>query len=85
MMNCTFCLTGKMGFRRDLRVGEIVDQVLALQGQLKEKERITNLVLMGMGEPFLQEEQGTGDQGSMWTVRMGNIAFTFPSLPWGED
>lgn len=52
-LNCTFCLTGKMGFRRDLTAGEIVGQVLALQGQLKEKERITNLVLMGMGEPLL--------------------------------
>jgi 23S rRNA (adenine2503-C2)-methyltransferase len=48
---CRFCLTGLMGIRRNLRAAEIVGQVLALQDAAEA--RITNLVLMGMGEPLL--------------------------------
>lgn len=52
-MGCVFCATGQMGFRRNLSSGEIVEQVLAFARQLKaEGERVTNVVLMGMGEPF---------------------------------
>ena len=52
-LGCEFCRTGKMGFGRDLRFFEIVGQVLALQGELAEGEKITHLVFMGMGEPLL--------------------------------
>jgi len=52
-LNCSFCATGKMGFKRDLEVWEIVEQVLFFARYLKEnKERVTNVVFMGMGEPF---------------------------------
>ncbi|MCW5873704.1 MAG: 23S rRNA (adenine(2503)-C(2))-methyltransferase RlmN [Anaerolineales bacterium] len=52
-MGCVFCATGQMGFRRNLSVGEIVEQVLYFARQLKaEGEHVTNVVLMGMGEPF---------------------------------
>ena len=47
-LGCTFCATGKMGFERDLTPGEIVDQIIALKDH-----RPTHVVLMGMGEPFL--------------------------------
>jgi len=50
-LDCKFCATGKMGFNKNLSVGEIVDQVLQLQSY--SKRRITNIVYMGMGEPFL--------------------------------
>jgi len=50
-LGCQFCATARMGFVRNLTAGEIVDQVLLLQDQVKE--RITNVVFMGMGEPFL--------------------------------
>jgi 23S rRNA (adenine2503-C2)-methyltransferase len=51
---CRFCLTGRGGFTRNLRAWEIADQVLAVSRILKkEGERsITNIVLMGMGEPL---------------------------------
>ena len=49
-LQCRFCQTGKMGLKRNLEVWEIVDQVLAIERQLKVD--ITNLVMMGMGEPF---------------------------------
>ncbi len=50
---CRFCLTGFMGIRRNLHAAEIVGEVLALQDALAEGERISSLVLMGMGEPLL--------------------------------
>ena len=50
-LGCTFCATGSMGFLRDLNVAEIVEQVLGMQEE--SGERPTNLVVMGMGEPFL--------------------------------
>ncbi len=52
-MGCVFCATGQMGFKRHLTAGEIVEQVLFFARQLKTvDEKVTNIVLMGMGEPF---------------------------------
>lgn len=52
-MGCVFCATGQMGFFRHLQVGEIVAQVLHFARQLATKgEHVTNIVLMGMGEPL---------------------------------
>jgi 23S rRNA (adenine2503-C2)-methyltransferase len=52
-MGCVFCATGQMGFRRHLSSGEIVAQVMHYARQLQETgETVTNVVLMGMGEPF---------------------------------
>ena len=52
-MGCVFCATGQMGFRRHLTTGEIVEQVLYYARQLAAKgQRVTNIVMMGMGEPF---------------------------------
>ena len=50
-MDCDFCATAEMGFQKNLSVGEIVDQFLFLQQE--SKKIITNVVFMGMGEPFL--------------------------------
>jgi 23S rRNA (adenine2503-C2)-methyltransferase len=54
-LGCTFCATAKMGFQKNLSVGEIIDQFLILQSS--SKKRITNVVFMGMGEPFLNYER----------------------------
>ena len=52
-MGCVFCATGQMGFKRNLSSGEIVAQVMHYARLLHEEgERVTNVVLMGMGEPF---------------------------------
>ena len=56
-LECRFCLTGLMGLHRNLRAGEIVGQILALQDRLERGERISNVVLMGMGEPLLNFPQ----------------------------
>ncbi len=59
---CTFCATGQMGFDRHLTAGEIVAQVLYFARELRAQpweapdgetiDRVSNLVFMGMGEPF---------------------------------
>lgn len=52
-MGCVFCATGQMGFKRQLSSGEIIEQVLYYARQLAlEHEKVTNVVVMGMGEPF---------------------------------
>ncbi len=52
-MGCVFCATGQMGFRRHLTTGEIVAQVMDYAALLKKEGlALTNLVLMGMGEPL---------------------------------
>jgi 23S rRNA (adenine2503-C2)-methyltransferase len=52
-MGCVFCATGQMGFKRHLSAGEIIEQVLFFARVLKlQDEKVTNIVLMGMGEPF---------------------------------
>jgi len=53
-LNCTFCATGKLKFKRNLSASEIVDQVLAVEKQIGSK--LTNIVFMGMGEPLLNYE-----------------------------
>jgi 23S rRNA (adenine2503-C2)-methyltransferase len=52
-MGCVFCATGQMGFRRNLTSGEIIEQVLYYARWLRQQgEDVTNVVVMGMGEPF---------------------------------
>ena len=48
-IGCAFCATGKMGFTRNLSVAEILSQVY----YFAKEEKISNVVFMGMGEPFL--------------------------------
>lgn len=51
-LDCKFCATGLMGYKRNLSPGEIVDQYLLSAKELG-KDAITNIVFMGMGEPLL--------------------------------
>jgi 23S rRNA (adenine2503-C2)-methyltransferase len=50
---CTFCSTAQQGFNRNLKTSEIIGQVYAAQKRLGSETRITNVVMMGMGEPLL--------------------------------
>jgi 23S rRNA (adenine2503-C2)-methyltransferase len=52
-MGCHFCATGQLGFKRNLSAGEIFDQIT---GMKEPASRISNIVFMGMGEPFLNYE-----------------------------
>lgn len=55
-LGCRFCLTGTMGFKRNLSTAEIVDQLVHMQQAVGPDRRITNIVFMGMGEPLANEE-----------------------------
>lgn len=50
-VDCSFCATGKMGIIRNLDAGEIIEQIITISND--RKAPITNIVFMGMGEPFL--------------------------------
>ncbi|TAL64335.1 MAG: 23S rRNA (adenine(2503)-C(2))-methyltransferase RlmN [Legionella sp.] len=57
-LNCSFCSTGKQGFNRNLTTAEIIGQVWIAVRELSQTEgthdkRVTNVVMMGMGEPLL--------------------------------
>ncbi|MBN1409682.1 MAG: radical SAM protein [Spirochaetales bacterium] len=52
---CIFCRTGAMGYKRDLLTWEIVDQVVKIAAD--SDKRITGVVFMGMGEPFMNYER----------------------------
>lgn len=57
-IGCQFCATGQLGFKRNLTAWEIINQVLFWARRLKEEnQKVTNLVFMGMGEPFLNYDQ----------------------------
>ncbi len=51
-MACTFCLTGDLGLKRHLKPSEIAGQPMQVGRLLDEGQRITNIVMMGMGEPL---------------------------------
>jgi 23S rRNA (adenine2503-C2)-methyltransferase len=56
-MGCVFCASGLEGVARNLTTGEIVEQMLRLARLLPEEERISNIVVMGMGEPLANLDQ----------------------------
>lgn len=69
-LDCQFCATGKMGLIRNLSAAEIVDQVLFAQRFLRQRgEELTNVVMMGMGEPLLNFDQ------VLRAIRLMNLDF----------
>jgi 23S rRNA (adenine2503-C2)-methyltransferase len=71
-MGCLFCMTGKQGFQAHLTAGEIVNQIQSLP----EFDALTNVVYMGMGEPFDNIEEVlksleilTSDYGYGWSPK----------------
>ena len=71
-MGCKFCMTGKQGFQANLSTDEILNQIYSLP----EFEKLTNIVYMGMGEPFDNLEQVlksieiiTADYGMAWSPK----------------
>ncbi len=51
-MGCRFCFTARQGLKRHLTPSEIIDQVIQVKRSLDDPARLTNIVLMGMGEPL---------------------------------
>ena len=87
-MGCKFCATGRMGFRHQLSATEIINQVLSIP----ERDKLTNLVFMGMGEPLdnidnllrtldvLTSEWGMAWSPTRITVSTAGVAKTLPRL-----
>ena len=74
-MGCTFCATGQFGFTRHLSVGEVVEQVARVSTMLPElrpgpgaPDHLTNVVFMGMGEPFANQD---GTWGAAYRLHQG--------------
>ncbi len=72
-MGCAFCATGQMGFERHLTRGEIVEQVQRYAAKMRaDGDRLSNVVLMGMGEPFHNYDAVLGAiRGIMQDVGIG--------------
>ena len=51
-MGCDFCMTAKMGLKRNLDPSEIINQIFTVLKELPKEKKIRNIVFMGMGEPF---------------------------------
>ena len=71
-MNCKFCMTGKQGYKANLTASQIINQIHSLP----ERDKLTNVVMMGMGEPLdnLDEvlqalEIMTADYGYAWSPK----------------
>ena len=77
-LDCQFCATAKQGFNRNLSVGEIIGQVWlaarALGQTPKTNRRITNVVMMGMGEPLLNFDNVVGAMELMMDDHAYNLA-----------
>lgn len=73
---CSFCATGQMGFVRDLTAGEIVTQVVHMRHALAAQQKtLSNVVLMGMGEPLLNYDNTLAAIRRLCDVRgMGFVA-----------
>ena len=87
-MGCVFCATGRMGFRHQLSATEILNQILSIP----ERDKLTNLVFMGMGEPLdnidnlmqtldiLTSVWGLAWSPTRITVSTSGVAKTLPRL-----
>jgi 23S rRNA (adenine2503-C2)-methyltransferase len=71
-MSCTFCMTGRQGFTANLTSSEIMNQILSVP----ESDKLTNIVFMGMGEPFDNTDEVmktldvlTADYGFAWSPK----------------
>lgn len=74
-MKCPFCSTGQQGFNRNLTSAEIIGQVWVAARQLGERH-LTNVVLMGMGEPLANLDQVL----PALSLMQDDLAYGYPSF-----
>ncbi|MBN1846120.1 MAG: 23S rRNA (adenine(2503)-C(2))-methyltransferase RlmN [Sedimentisphaerales bacterium] len=70
-VGCVFCASGQGGLERSLATGEIVEQFLQVRQELQPEERISNVVVMGMGEPLANYEN------TLHAIRIINADWAF--------
>jgi 23S rRNA (adenine2503-C2)-methyltransferase len=73
-MKCKFCLTGSEGFMRNLNHAEILDQIICVNRNMGQEKKITNIVLMGMGEPLDNYENTVSAIKTMISSQGMNLA-----------
>ncbi|MDR1054067.1 MAG: 23S rRNA (adenine(2503)-C(2))-methyltransferase RlmN [Planctomycetaceae bacterium] len=80
-MRCVFCASGMNGFVRNLTRGEILEQILRLNMLLPDNERLTHIVVMGIGEPLLNLDallgaldEATSEDGLNLSIRRVTIS-----------
>lgn len=70
-VDCSFCATGKLGFKRNLDTSEIISQIIFIENDLNSK--INNVVFMGMGEPLLNYKNVVNSINIMTDLNSGLI------------
>ena len=85
-MGCVFCASGLLGVKRNLTTGEILEQVMRVDHLLPPNERLTNIVIMGIGEPLanlknvLAALDALNDPGGM-NIGMRRVTISTVGLP----
>jgi len=82
-VKCVFCASGLTGLERSLQAEEIVEQVMQGQKILAGKGRISNVVIMGMGEPFANYDQcikAVGIINAAWGLNIGARHITISTI-----
>ncbi len=82
-VKCKFCASGLEGLERSLKTGEIVEQLLWIKRQLNPEERISNVVMMGMGEPLANYQQmikAVKTMNAPWGLGIGARHITVSSV-----
>ena len=70
-VGCTFCASGLLGLRRNLTTGEILDQFIAVRQRAETLgRRVSNIVMMGMGEPLLNYDSVVSEPSKPWGCSM---------------
>jgi 23S rRNA (adenine2503-C2)-methyltransferase len=77
-LTCTFCATGRMKFGRNLTASEILDQAL----HFRRKDRVTNLVFMGMGEPLINVDNVLASCERLPEIGIPNSTTTVSTVGW---
>ena len=79
---CTFCSTAQQGFNRNLATSEIIGQLFVAQNRVGKDNRITNVVMMGMGEPLQNYDQVLPALRTMLHDHgYGPVSYTHLTLP----
>src|SRR4051794_7614574 len=77
-LTCTFCATGAMKFGRNLTASEILDQAL----HFRRKDRVTNVVFMGMGEPLINVDNVLASCERLPAIGIPNSNTTVSTVGW---
>ncbi len=82
-VKCAFCASGVNGLKRSLSAGEIVEQVIIASEALGEGKRLSNVVIMGMGEPFANYEatvKAVRTINADWGLNIGSRHITVSTI-----